>query len=339
MCIRDSLYGAPVDIDSLSPEDIIRAVQEAGIVGLGGQAFPTHAKLALPDRRKIDTVIANACESEPYLTTDYRILIERPAEVYRGLQLALKATRAAQGIIAVERNKTELIEALEKNKPAGMAVRIERVDPRYPLGFDRVLIRALLGREVPSSGLPIDVGAAVFNIATLAEMGDLLPRHGGLIERVITVSGPGIEKPGNYQVAIGTPLQFVLAQTGLKPEAAQVLLGGPMSGVPVVDRAAPVTKGMSGIVVLTAREPYRANGKAFPCIRCGACVEACPVGLNPSQLHADACNGAVDAAVERHHVLDCIECGCCAYVCPSNLPLVQEFRAAKAATREAKAAS
>lgn len=333
------LYGAAVDVEALSPEEIASAVQAAGIVGMGGQGLPTHAKLALPERRKLDTIIANGCESEPYLTTAYRVLLERRKEMLLGLRMALKATGAARAIIAIESTHSDLLDALEDELPKDLPVTIERVAGKYPLGADRVLIKTLLGREVPSGGLPIDIGVAVFNTRTLAQMGELLPQHGGVIEEVITVSGPGVEKPGNYLVALGTPLDFVLKHTGIFPEATQVLFGGPMAGAPVTNREAPVTKGISGVLVLTAEEPYRVNGKTFPCIKCGECIDACPIQLNPAQLHLLGVEGALGAMVEKYHLLDCIECGCCSYVCPSNLPLVQEFRTAKAEARQIKAAS
>jgi electron transport complex protein RnfC len=336
---QEILYGTPLEIDAFSPNEIAKAVQEAGIVGLGGEGFPTHAKLALPDKRRIDTVIANGCESEPYLTSDYRVLVERLEDVILGLRLALKATGAERGIVAIEDDKTEVVESLRKALAGDPQISVAAVEARYPLGAERVLIRSLLGREVPSGGLPVDVNVAAINTSTLQQIGELLPRRGGCIDRVVTVSGPGIERPGNYLVPLGTPIQFILKQAGLRDSATEVLLGGPMAGIVAARTDAPLTKGITGIVALTADAPLRANGKSFPCIKCGECIDVCPVNLNPSQLHLLAQDGKTDIMLEDWFLQDCIECGCCNYVCPSNLPLVQEFRAAKNAERRSKTAS
>jgi electron transport complex protein RnfC len=213
------------------------------------------------------------------------------------------------------------------------------VETKYPQGAEKMLIKALLNREVPSGGLPFDVGVAVFNVATLAQIGDLLPRRQGLIERVVTVAGPGVNYPGNYLMALGTPLGFVLEHAGLKDNATEILLGGPMMGMAVDCLELPITKGVTGIVVLTDEELVAADGKMYPCIRCGACVEACPIHLNPSRLGLLARRRLYDTMETAYHLNDCFECGCCAYVCPSNIPLVQYFRVAKAINRQRKASA
>jgi electron transport complex protein RnfC len=267
------------------------------------------------------------------------VLVERLEDVILGLRLALKATGAERGIVAIEDDKTEVVESLRKALAGDPQISVAAVEARYPLGAERVLIRSLLGREVPSGGLPVDVNVAAINTSTLQQIGELLPRRGGCIDRVVTVSGPGIERPGNYLVPLGTPIQFILKQAGLRDSATEVLLGGPMAGIVAARTDAPLTKGITGIVALTADAPLRANGKSFPCIKCGECIDVCPVNLNPSQLHLLAQDGKTDIMLEDWFLQDCIECGCCNYVCPSNLPLVQEFRAAKNAERRSKTAS
>jgi electron transport complex protein RnfC len=197
-----------------------------------------------------------------------------------------------------------------------------------------MLIESLLGRQVPTGGLPLDVGVAVFNVGTLAQLGQLLPLGRGHIERVLTVSGPGVERPGNYLTPVGTPIRFLLEQVGIKPGKREVILGGPMMGMSVASLDVPVTKAMSGMVVLTGDDADLSPRKVYPCIRCARCVEACPMHLNPSTLGLLAVRRQYDIMARDFHLFDCFECGCCSYVCPSNIPLVQYFRIAKAVNRE-----
>ena len=325
------------DIDALGPSEIVEAVQETGMVGLGGAAFPTHVKMAVPKGKTIDTVIANGCECEPYLTTDHRLMLEQHAGLFRGIRMALKATGAERAIIAVEANKPEAVEALRAATPGDLPIEVSVVKTKYPQGAEKVLIKALLGREVPSGGLPSDVSCACFNVATLAQLGYLAPRRQGLIERIVTVTGPGVERPGNYVIPIGTRLRFVLEQVGCGDAARLVILGGPMMGPAVSSLDVPVTKGVSGILVLTEAEVAARRRETYPCIKCGQCVQACPLYLNPSLLGALARKGEYQAMEEKFHLNDCFECGCCAYVCPSSIPLVQHFRMAKAMNRKRKA--
>jgi electron transport complex protein RnfC len=202
---------------------------------------------------------------------------------------------------------------------------------KYPQGAEKVLLRTLLGREVPSGGLPSDVDATCVNVATAAEIGRLLPHGRGIQERIVTLAGPALARPGNYRMAIGTPLRFALEQAGAGEDLARVFVGGPMMGQAVADLDAPITKGIGGLVAFTAAETKpRAE---YPCIHCGACVDACPLFLNPFELGRHARAGEHAAMAERYHLADCFECGACSYVCPSHIPLVQEFRAAKAALR------
>lgn len=334
---QEILYGAPQDIERMSPPEIIAAVQATGVVGLGGAAFPTHVKMRLPEGRTVDTVVVNGCECEPYLTTDHRVMVEQPAEVLHGARIARKAVGALRIIVGVEDNKPDAIEALRKAAASDPDVSIAAVPSRYPQGAEKMLIRTVLGREVPSGGLPSEIGVAVFNVATLAQLGELLPRRQGLIERVITIAGPALRKPGNYLTPLGTPLRWVLEQAGCGTDAALVLLGGPMMGPATASLNLPVTKGVTGILVFGREDVAHRDRPVYPCIKCAACVEACPLHLNPSRLGLLARRERYEEMETEFHLADCFECGCCTYVCPSNIPLVQHFRVAKQMNRERKA--
>jgi electron transport complex protein RnfC len=329
--------GMPVDIEALPRNELVCAVQNTGLVGLGGAAFPAHVKMSVPEGKHVEMVIANGCECEPYLTTDHRLMLERKDDLFAGLKIALRATAAERALIGVENNKPDAIEALRTAIPAGMPVEVAPVETKYPQGAEKMLIEALTGRQVPSGGLPSDIGVAVFNVATLAQLGRLLPRGQGLLERTVTITGPGVERPGNYVITLGTPLRFALEHVGLAESARQVILGGPMMGASVSSLDIPITKGVSGILVLTEKEVAERPVRILPCIRCGQCLQACPVFLNPSRLGVLARAGEYGKMEERFHLNDCFECGCCSYVCPSNIPLVQLFRMAKVRNRERKA--
>lgn len=333
---QEILYGAPQDIERMTREEIIAAIQETGVVGLGGAAFPTHVKMKLPEGKTVDTVVVNGCECEPYLTSDHRVMVEQPSQVLQGARIAMKAIGAARGIVGVEDNKPDAIEALRKAVEPFTEITVQAVPTKYPQGAEKILIKTLLGREVPSGGLPSDIGVAVFNVATLAQIGDLLPRHQGLIERVVTITGPGITKPGNYLAALGTPLRWALEQAGCTAEVASVILGGPMMGPAVSSLDIPLTKGVTGILVLTARD-LSGHTKVYPCIKCAACVEACPIHLNPSRLGLLARKERYEEMEAKFHLNDCFECGSCSYVCPANIPLVQYFRVSKQMNRERRA--
>jgi electron transport complex protein RnfC len=332
---QEVLYGSELDIESLEPSDIVREVQNCGMVGLGGAGFPTHVKLSVPNGYQADVLLVNGCECEPYLTADHRVMLERPAELMVGIRIAMRAARVKRAVIGVEDNKLDAVEAMAKHLPEDGSITIEVVETKYPQGSEKMLISAILGREVPSGGFPYQVGVVVNNVSTLAEIGRLLPRREGLIERVVTVAGPNIKRPGNYRVPMGTPIRFLLEEIGCSEpqQCAHVILGGPMMGSTVASLDVPVTKAISGVVVL----PGAVNEDApvqQPCIKCGRCLDACPVHLNPSLLGRLAARRHYQEMAEEHHLNDCFECGCCAYVCPSNIPLVQYFRIAKSINRE-----
>jgi len=338
---QEILYGAPQDIDRMTPEEIVQAVQNTGVVGLGGAAFPTHVKLKVPEGKKIDTVVVNGCECEPYLTTDHRVMLEQPDAVLHGARIAMRALGAAKAVIGVEDNKMDAVEVLRRAIDSSAArtdrsITVESVPAKYPQGAEKMLVKVLLGREVPSRGLPADVGLAVFNVATLAQIGELLPVRQGLIERVVTVTGPGVRKPGNYLIALGTPLRWALEQADCSDQVSSVILGGPMMGPAVGSLEIPITKGVTGILVLTHKE-VNGHSRIYPCIHCAACVDVCPIHLNPSHLGLLARKDRYEEMETEYHLMDCFECACCSYICPSHIPLVQYFRIAKQMNRERKA--
>ena len=333
---QEVLYGAVQDIENMTPDQIVRAVQETGVVGLGGAAFPTHVKLKVPEGRKIDTVVVNGCECEPYLTADHRVMLEHAHHVLHGARVVMKALGASKAVVGVEDNKMDAVAALRRENGSATNITIEAVPTKYPQGAEKILVKVLLNREIPSAGLPSEVGLAVFNVATLAQIGDLLPRRRGLIERVVTIAGPGVKKPGNYLVALGTPLRWALEQAVCTKNVSSVVLGGPMMGAAVGSLDVPITKGVTGILVLT-HEDDNGHSRIHPCIKCAACVDACPMCLNPSRLGLLARKERYEEMETEFHLMDCFECGCCSYVCPSNIPLVQYFRIAKQMNRERKA--
>ena len=333
--------GEHCDVDTATPDEIITAIQKAGVVGLGGAAFPTHVKLKAPEGKEPDTLIINGVECEPYLTTDHRVMLEQSEDVFMGTRYLLRATGAKEAIIAVEANKPDAAEKLRKNCSADLPVSVRVCPVKYPQGAEKLVIKSLLGREIPSGGLPADVRAICVNVATTAEIGRLLPKGRGIQERVITIGGPGIERKGNYRIPIGTTVRFALEETGAAENISRVFLGGPMMGAAVSNLDIPITKGTSGITAFTTAETGEATGHkpVYPCIHCARCVEACPLFLNPSHLGLLAKNEEYEQMASEFHLMDCFECGACSYVCPSHIPLVQYFRLAKKMVRKLSAPS
>ena len=328
------LYGAPRDVDAMTPDEIVTAVQDTGMVGLGGAAFPTHVKLKPPKDYPIDTLVVNGCECEPYLTTDHRVMLEYTDELLAGIRIAMRVSGAKRAVIGVEDNKLDAVEAIQRKLPEDGSITVQAVTTKYPQGSEKLLVKVLLGREVPSGGFPYQIGVVVNNVGTLAQLGMLLPQSQGLIERVVTLAGPGVKKPGNYIIPLGTPLRFALDYVGYEGDATHIILGGPMMGNTVASLDVPVTKGVTGIVVMPEQERAPETPTIYPCIRCGRCLDACPVKLNPSQMGRLAAKRLYAEMQEKYHLNDCFECGCCSYVCPSNIPLMQYFRIAKAINRE-----
>jgi Na+-translocating ferredoxin:NAD+ oxidoreductase subunit C len=321
----------------LTPQQIVQAVQDAGVVGLGGAAFPSHVKLAPPEGSQVEVVLVNGAECEPYLTTDHRSMVEYPARVHLGLRVMLRALGITRAIIGIERNKPDAIAALRATAPADLDVTVLPLTVKYPQGAEKMLIRAILGREVPSGQLPISVGVVVQNVGSVAMIGEVFETGLPLVERIVTVGGHGVRRPANLIVPIGTKLRDVLEFCGgLTDDAAEILFGGPMMGLPVSDLDTPILKGTTGVVVLSQAEVRKT--KSYPCIHCGYCLDACPMFLDPQHLGRLALAGRYED-METHHLADCMLCGSCAYVCPSNIPLSHLFQSSKAALRRVKAAA
>ncbi|MGB5260161.1 MAG: electron transport complex subunit RsxC [Gammaproteobacteria bacterium] len=331
---QEVLYSAPRDVASMSPDEIIQAVQAIGMVGLGGAAFPTHVKMKPPPEHTVDTLVVNGCECEPYLTCDHRLMLEKPADLIAGTRVVAHALGVHRAMIGIEDNKLDAVAAIGQALPENDWISVHAVPTKYPQGAEKMLIKSLLDREVPPGAFPSAVGVSVFNVSTLAEIGELVPRGYGVIERVVTVSGAGVRHPGNYLTPVGTPVRYLLEFAGAMPDVHELILGGPMMGMSVAALDVPVTKAVSGMVVLTKNNADLDDRQVHPCIGCGWCVEACPMHLNPSMLGKLAGVGEYEEMAQTFHLSDCFECGCCSYVCPSNIPLVQYFRVAKSVNRD-----
>ncbi|VAX10127.1 Electron transport complex protein RnfC [hydrothermal vent metagenome] len=322
------MESAPIEWESLSVDDFAKEVQQAGIVGLGGAAFPCHVKYALPEEVQTKHLLINGAECEPYLTNDHRVMLERPETLLAGAEMVRQKLGAEEIVIGVEKNKPDAIAALQNQIKPGQPVRIMPLEVKYPQGAEKMLIKSVFGIEVPAGKLPKDVRVAVNNVATIVAIADYFQTGMPLIERVVTVSGPGVSYPANVIVPLGTSIREVLEFAGgLKEETRQVILGGPMMGASIADLDAPMLKGSSGVLALTEKETGRPE--EHNCIRCGRCVEACPYFLNPARFARLAKSRMFEAMAENYNLMDCVECGCCTYSCPSGIPIVQHIRTAK----------
>lgn len=326
------------DWHGLTPDQVRAAVQEGGVVGLGGAAFPTHVKLAPPEELPIEWLLVNGAECEPYLTTDHRTMVEYPERVHFGIRIMMQCLGVKRAVIGVEMNKPDAIEALQRTIPADLDVTVRGLTVKYPQGAEKMLINVVTGREVPSGKLPMHVGTVVQNVGSIATIAEIFETGLPLIERVVTVTGPGVRRPSNLIVPVGAMLGDVLDFCGgITDDAEEIVFGGPMMGSSQPDMRTPITKGTTGVVVLTASEVK--PKKTYPCIKCGHCLDACPVFLNPSQLGLLAQAGRYDEMQTRYHLQDCMLCGSCSYVCPSNIPLSQMFALSKSALRKQAAAA
>ncbi|MDR2605979.1 MAG: electron transport complex subunit RsxC [Oscillospiraceae bacterium] len=312
---------------------VVRALLEGGVVGMGGATFPAHYKLS-SGVGKADTLIINAAECEPYITSDHRTLLEEPDSVIRGIRYLRKALKLDTAIIGIEANKEDAVELLKERLAGSDDISICVVPTRYPQGGEKQLIQAITKRQVPPGGLPADVGCVVFNVFTSWSLDRAVETGIPVIDRVVTVSGPGIVNPGNWRVRFGTPIRDVIeACGGLKEDVKKVLLGGPMMGNAIFDLSVPVIKGTNSIVALS---PDLVKEKEVTaCIRCGRCLSVCPMKLQPSYLYQFGRVNDLDS-LRKYHIEDCMECGSCAYICPGRLNLVQGLRSSKAKIREAK---
>ena len=313
------------EVDALTPEQIIDIVHEGGIVGMGGATFPTHVKLS-GGIGKVDTVIVNAGECEPFITADDRLCREQPAKVIGGLKLIMKVFGLKEGHIGIEDNKPEAVKALRANLETADGIILDVLPAKYPQGAEKQLIYAVTGREVPSGGLPAAVGCAVFNAATCKAIYDAVYDGMPLIKRIVTVSGDILMEPKNLLVPIGTSFNDLIDACGHSENPYKVLSGGPMMGAAQYDLSVPTIKGVNAITVLGRRNEYAVEEPA--CLRCGKCIDVCPMKLMPVLMYK-ALQGGDVAEMKSVHVMDCIECGSCAYTCPASVPLVLGFRVAK----------
>ncbi len=328
--LREEILGGewPTDgLEKVEPKKIADAIRDAGIVGQGGAAFPTSVKVVRNAEKPVDTVLVNGCECEPYLTADHRLMVEAPKPIITGALLAAHAAGAEKVVIAIENNKPEAIVSMKK-AAEGTKVQIAVVKTKYPMGGEKQTVLSVLGRTIPTAGLPLDVGVVVINVGTAAAVARAVLRGKALTHRVVSITGSGINEPKNLLVPVGISYgELIDFCGGLKENAARIIAGGPMMGFTLGDLKSPVTKGTSGVVVLTHADVKKAEETA--CVRCGRCGDVCPLNLVASKIALAARHKDYDLA-KRYHIMACMECGCCAYVCPASIPLVQLIRMGKA---------
>ena len=323
------------EVDALTPEELMNIIREGGIVGMGGATFPTHVKLS-SGLGKVDTIIVNAGECEPYITSDDRICREMPAELISGLKIIMKILGLNTAHIAIEDNKPEAAKALQAQLCAADGITVDVLPAKYPQGAEKQMIYAVTGREVPSGGLPAAVGCAVFNAATCKAIHDVVYTGMPLIKRVVTVSGDIVMEPKNLMVPIGTSFNDLMEAVGHSENPYKVLSGGPMMGTTLYDLSAPTIKGVNAVTILGKKNKYAVDDPQ--CLRCGKCIDACPMKLAPVLMYKALQSGSPEE-MKSVHMLDCIECGCCAYTCPASVPLVLAFRSGKQILRNAAAAA
>lgn len=314
-------------LEELSSAEIIEIVKEAGITGLGGAGFPTHVKLSPPQDKKVDIFILNGAECEPFLTPDHRSMLEMFERIIFGTKAIMKALNVKESIIAIEKNKLDAIEAFKEVLKDSDNIKIVAMKTKYPQGDEKRIINAILGREVPSGGLPADVGCVVNNVATAKAIGDAIIEGKPLYERIVTVTGHIVKEPKVFQVKIGTPIQELIDQCGgFKETPRKIIIGGPMMGKSQFTTAVPVIKTTGGILGLSKSET--SPEKVQPCIKCGRCLDVCPVYLQPLFISAYSLQNDFDMARE-YNALDCVECGACSYICPAKRPLSESIKISK----------
>ena len=332
---EDDVWAEGIDLSTdlvkecnLSSAEIIARIKEAGIVGMGGATFPTHVKLSIPDGKKAEILIINGVECEPYLTSDYRTMLERGEQLLVGTSILMKAVSVDRAVIGVENNKPDAIAHLSRLAKEYKGIEVKPLKTMYPQGGEKQLIAAVTGREVPAPpALPIDVGAVVCNASTAVAVYEAVQKNKPLVERVVTVTGQSISNTKNLLTRFGTPVSALLAKCGGLPEGDnRVLNGGPMMGRPMSNLETPVMKGCSGITVISGKEALR--GEPSACIKCAKCIEACPMGLEPYLLAKQSKKKAWDE-MEKNDITICIECGCCQFTCPANIALLDYVRYGK----------
>ncbi len=319
----------------LSSKELASLVSEMGLVGLGGATFPLHVKFAVPEGKQVEYFVVNGVECEPYLTADYRIMLERTKQIFEGIDIARSILSPRTVLVGIEENKPEAIAVMSAAaREAGFPVEVVPLKMKYPQGDEKQLLKATIGREVPSGGLPLQIGAVVSNVGTVLSLYEAIILRKPLIERVVTVSGGAITEPANLKTRIGTPVGSLIEECGgFKKKPAKIVMGGPMMGFALYDLDTPVMKGTSGILALTDREVKDAAETA--CLQCGSCVRACPMGLNPTRMYKLIDHAKYEEALAEG-LLDCKECGCCAFSCPARINLVQGMKLGKRVSRMVK---
>ncbi len=328
------------DSDDISNEELIRKVRDAGIVGMGGAAFPTHVKLTIPEGKKIETLIVNGAECEPFLTCDHMLMTKKTIEILKGIALVINVLRPRKTYIAIENNKRAAFFAFQKLIAASKQKEISKIElimlkTKYPQGGEKQLIKAIAGREVPPDKLPLDIGFLVQNVGTIFAIYEAVYFNKPLMERIITISGDCLERPGNYVMKVGTTIKEIVEKHGinLSRDPKKVIVGGPMMGFAQPGMETPVLKSTSGILFLSGE--YIKDLEETQCIRCAKCIDVCPVNLSPTEIVKNVKKGYWDK-MEDLWVSDCIECGACAYSCPARIPLVQYIKEGKTALLKKK---
>lgn len=313
-------------VETVDPALIIPAIKNAGICGLGGASFPTHVKLSIKPEQKCDCIIANGAECETHLTCDHRLMLENPVRVVDGLRAAMRAINVKEGIIAIEDNKPDAIEAMRKACQGREGVRVQVLKTKYPQGGEKQLIEAVTGRQVPSGGLPIQAGVIVMNVATCAAVADAVIDGKPLVERIVTVTG-AVRQPANLRLRIGTITEDIIGECGgFSGDVGKIVFGGAMTGMCAPNTSIPTAKATGGILVLDKQDAVSAE--EGPCLRCGKCVEVCPIGLHPLKIKIAADADRIDEC-KRLHVMDCTLCGSCSFICPAHRWLTASFKVAK----------
>jgi len=326
---EESIDRSPEIISEITAErdTIIKKINELGVVGLGGATFPTHVKLMVPDGKKAEYLLINGVECEPYLTADHRLMLEKGEEMMIGISILKKALGVSKAFIGIENNKPDAIEHLRKLCTRHQGIDVIPLKVKYPQGGEKQLIKAVVNREVPSGKLPIEVGCVVNNVGTALAVYEAIQKNKPLIERIVTVTGKSVTKPSNFMVRIGTPVSLLIESAGGLPEnTGKVISGGPMMGKALTSLEAPVVKGTSGILIMPVEESKRTQ--VLNCIRCGRCITACPMGLEPVLL-AQLSENLMFERAEAERIMDCIECGSCHYTCPAGRPLLDYLRLGK----------
>jgi len=330
----DMAEKARPDYEKLTQKELVDIVKEAGLVGMGGAAFPTHVKLSTPPDKEVQYIIINGAECEPYLTSDHRVMLEESERIIEGLKILLHVFKRATAIICIEDNKPDALQRITHFASGVDRLEVVKVQTKYPQGSEKHLIYAAIGKEVPSGKLPIDIGCMVYNIDSIIAIWRAVTKGRPIMRRIVTVSGSGVSKPCNLKVKTGTSYRELLEYAGWDPKnTVKILSGGPMMGIAISNVDVPVVKGTAAILCFTEKEMH--NESMSNCIRCGKCVEVCPMELIPNTIHMQAIHSNYEDFL-KDNGMDCIECGCCSYVCPAKRELVQSIRTAKTAIRAKK---